>query len=422
MVSDARPTSRKPGTARPKPKSDELADPAFEHLRRPGQGKEPAGSDREDRSRPKRGRGAAPERDGGVPERGRGQGRRPDSSPRPVGTPEARTDRARESLGQGRRHLPVRVRFENLRPLYDYWGNEIRRYYQLETLAASTDAMIRRGDRFIQPSLRRIMGASPITHMRFSLYQEGYFQLIFRLTATNANRTEATVAFVVAKRAGETSTIAESEHRLLHTLHKRSPEDVVRPLEGGRIMLLGGRRGHEKPRFVYAYITQWADGFRELGVDRDLRFFVNAVPHQPFTAEQTEQLKARLVALIARTYDPVRRECMEMPQIASGDIVVGKTAKQSAPKLKLIACRRMLRNVPPARFLHILASAQWEWGGGLLRLMPSDPALSWAALTDAVGSATAREWAAAYLGAVAAGRYPERATLPAAYLGRVAKR
>lgn len=319
--------------------------------------------------------------------------------------------------------MPVRVRFENLRPLYDYWGNEIRRHFQLETLAASTDALIRQQDPFILPSVRRVMGAAPITHLRFSLVQESYHQLVFKLTATNANKTEGAFAFIVAKKEGETSAITEISHKNLRIAHGRAPEDVVQPFEGGRIMLLASRRARQRPRFIYAYVTQWSEGFRELGVDRSLRFFVNVVPHQLFSDKQTEQLKGRLVALLTKLYDPVKRECMEVPQIASGDVLVGRVGKPGpVPRIMLFSCRRLVRNVAPARFLHNLAAAEWEWGSGVVRLLPSDPEITWAALTQVIGVDAARQWAESYRRAVVSGRYPERSTLPLSFLERVSPR
>jgi len=318
--------------------------------------------------------------------------------------------------------MPVRVRFENLRPLYDYWGNEIRRHFQLETLAASTDALIRQQDPFILPSVRRAMGASPITHLRFSLVQESYHQLVFKLTATNANKTEGAFAFIVAKKEGETSAITEISHKNLRVAHGRAPEDVVQPLEGGRIMLLASRRARQRPRFIYAYVAQWSEGFRELGVDRSLHFFVNVVPHLLFSDKQTDRLKGRLVALLTKLYDPVKRECIEVPQIASGDVLVGRPGKSGdVPRVKLFTCRRLVRNVAPARFLHNLAAAEWEWGSGTVRLLPSDPEITWAALTQVIGVDAARQWAISYREAVVSGRYPERPTLPVSFLERVGR-
>src|SRR5690606_35872386 len=103
-----------------------------------------------------------------------------------------------------------------------------------------------------------------------------------------------------------------------------------------------------QPRFIYVYLTQWLQGYHELGVQRDLQFYVNVERPLAFTIAQTEILKRRMVEIIARTYSDETHDCMEMPQIASGDFVVTKPSR-GEPRVKLIACRRLLRNMTPAK-------------------------------------------------------------------------
>jgi antitoxin (DNA-binding transcriptional repressor) of toxin-antitoxin stability system len=101
---------------------------------------------------------------------------------------------------------------------------------------------------------------------------------------------------------------------------------------------------------------------------------------------------------------------MDMPQVASGDFVV--TASHGAPRLKLIACRRMIKNVTPAKLVHRIASAKWDWGGEVFRSLPVEPDALLAALARAVGADAARLWLREYVGAVRAGRFPEEEDLP----------
>jgi hypothetical protein len=319
--------------------------------------------------------------------------------PRPAG----RTSRARENA--------PRVHWSGFRPLFDFWGTEIKRFYKIETLAGATEWMIGKNDRFLAPSIQDVLGPAPVASLSFDLFQEGRYQLIFRLRAVNARRREATFAFVAAKKHEDFSALAQAEHRNLRILHERAPAYVVKPFRGGTIYLPDRHQRAGHGREIYAYVTEWLNGFHELGVNRDLQFFVNIAKPHTFTIAQTEALKQRIVEIVARTYHPGRRECMEIPQIASGDFVVTNTPRGVA-RLKLIACRHLLTRVSPEDLIHRVAAASWEWGGRRFRLAPADPSAVFDAFAGAVGRATARAWFTQYHAAVSRRVLPEQDTLP----------
>ena len=305
-----------------------------------------------------------------------------------------------------------RFQWSGFRPLFDYWGREIKRFYQLETLSSATEWMLRKNkDRFLIRSIQDVLGPAPVVSLSFELFQEGKYQLIFRLRAANAKRKEASFAFVVAKAHGDYSETASKEHGNLCALHERMPLFVVKPFRGGLIFLPDRRQRADHGREVYAYLTQWLGGFHELGVARNLQFFINTPKPHLFSAAQTEALKARMAEIIVRSYDPGKQTCMDMPQIASGDFVVTKPA-QGTPKLKLIACRRMLQHVSPAKLIHRIAEAHWDWGGLEVRLAPADPDAFFASLANARGAEEARAWFTQYIAAVRRGTYPPQETLP----------
>ncbi len=304
--------------------------------------------------------------------------------------------------------------------MYDYWGNEIRRHYQIETLGHATERLLATHDAFIVPSIQQLLGPAPLVSLTFELFQEGAFQLIFRVRATNAHRAQTVCSFVAAKKEGDVSRVAAIEHAILNILHARAPEHVVRPLLGGTIPL-PARGQTAKPRVIYAYLAAWIPHHHELGVTRDLQFFINVKNRHVFTQAQTDDLKGQMIEIIARTYDPVKRECMEMPQIASGDFVVTKPPR-GAPRLKLIACRQMLKRVTPASLIQTLLQAHWNWGSRLLRLMPSRPEIFWNALVRARGADEARSWLSQYRHAVAAGKFPQSALLSPAEIERLGAR
>ena len=101
----------------------------------------------------------------------------------------------------------VRVQWENLKPLYDFWGKEFKRFYKLETLASAVEKRLSEHDTFILPSITGAMGQTPIVSLRFELFQEGKFQHIFRVQASSAKRKRGNFAFVAAKNAEEFSQL-----------------------------------------------------------------------------------------------------------------------------------------------------------------------------------------------------------------------
>lgn len=298
-----------------------------------------------------------------------------------------------------------RIQWLNLVPMLDFWGREIQRFYKLETLASATEWSLRGPDRFILPTIQDVMGPSAVTSLVFELFQEGKYQLIFRLQAFNAKRKRFVFGFVVAKHEGAYSDVARAEHANLRLLHERAPNWVVRPFRGGSLFLPDRHHRKDRGREVYAYLTQWLSGYHELGVSRDLQFFINVAKPHTFTLAQTEELKARMVEIIARTYDAERRDGMDMPQVASGDFVVTPPAPGPL-KLKLIACRRLARHLTPARLVHRIVSTTWDWGGKAFRIAPVELSALYEGLARARGKEEAREWMEACRTAIAEGRLP----------------
>lgn len=304
---------------------------------------------------------------------------------------------------------PLHIEWSGFRPMYDFWGNELKRFYKLETLANATEIALREKDRFICAGIQSVLGPAEVTSLAFDLFQEGRYQFIFRLRAANARVRRGNFGFVVAKNEKECSAVAQAEHRHLRTLFQRAPQHVVKPFLGGTIYLPDR---HHRPKFgrdIYAYLTEWLGNYDELGVDRNLQFFANVPKRHTFTIAETELLKGQMAEIIFRTYDPKSRVGMALPEIASGDFVV-RHGPKAAPRLKLIACRRLINRLSPSALLDKLLDASWDWGGRRLYLAPAEPQTLWDALTRAVGPNTAREWVGRYVEAVTAGKYPARNT------------
>ncbi|MBI2425951.1 MAG: hypothetical protein HYV27_24215 [Candidatus Hydrogenedentes bacterium] len=295
----------------------------------------------------------------------------------------AREPERRKEGFKGAQHA-IKIEWSGFKPMYDYWGNEIRRYYQLETLASATEHLIRTKDYFIQSSLREVLGPGPITSMRFTLFQEGRFQLIFQLRAANARKKTATFAFVVAKNSEECSKVAYEEHQHLKTIHPRNPKEIVEPYRGGNIFLPDRHKRIAHGREVYAYLTSWLNGFDELGVDKNLQFIINIEKYHTFTLAQTETIKQQIIMCMLRTYDPVQRSCMAIPEIASGDFVV-QLHRTGRTQVRLIACRKMMTKVTLSAILRRIITAQWDWGKEVFFLRPEAPETLAEALIETLG-------------------------------------
>jgi len=277
--------------------------------------------------------------------------------------------------------------------MYDYWGNEIKRFYRLETLSNAVDSMLRGKENFLSQSARELLGPGNITHYSFDLFQEGRFQLIFRLQVGNAQKKRANFAFVVAKNHQECTTVAKTEHRILTLLHQRIPKGVVKPFRGGVIFLPDRLGRKEHGRSLFGYVTQWLTGYEELGVNKNLQFIVNIAKRHTFTLAETDLLKGQMIETVLRSYDPEARDCMALPEIASGDFVVRKPPK-GVPRVMLIACRRMHQRMGPVRLLEKILTTTWPWGENEFSLCPDDPAVFHKAIVQAVGQESAEQWCA----------------------------
>ncbi|MFP6583195.1 MAG: hypothetical protein VCD00_11665, partial [Candidatus Hydrogenedentota bacterium] len=236
---------------------------------------------------------------------------------------------------------------------------------------------------------------------------EGQYQLIFRVKAMNIKRKQATFGLVVAKNNKEYSDVAKKEHALLRLLNERDPKCIVEPLKGGMVFLPDRHKRKEHDRELYAYCTTWLSGFHELGIQRNNNLYINIPTPVQFDKKQTQALKRRMVEIVVRSYDPTRRNCMAIPQLASGDFVVSKAAKNVNPQLKVIACRDMENRISPAQLIHRLIEAEWEWNKNIYFFTPDDPRELIQALTNALGKADAMDWLSQYRKSVKVKRLPE---------------
>ena len=297
----------------------------------------------------------------------------------------------------------TRVKWSGFRVLLDFWGQPMKRYYQLETLANATEAALSWKNSFLYKSVHEALGPADVSALNFELFQEGRYQLIFRLRASNIKGGSTQFAYVAAKNHEECSDIARAEHHNLRTLYERMPQWVTRPYWGGTVVLPDRHKRKEHDRLVYTYFTSWLNGYEELGVTRNLQFYVNVEKKHTFTLAETELLHGQMLEIIASSHDETSRTAMALPQIASGDFVVNR---QGGLKLKLIACRRMQQKITRHKLLSQVLTEGFEWGGRTFKLAPEEPSTVLAALTRAWGEEAAIGCIRFYLSAVAAGNLP----------------
>lgn len=299
--------------------------------------------------------------------------------------------------------------------MYDYSGKEFRRFFKLETLVSATERQVSEHRGVVVSCVKRLLDPTPIATLDFELFQEGRYQLLFKVSATNTHRQKTTFAFVVAKNGAELSSVTKTQYRNLLSLNKRVPKLVVKPYTEDTIYFPDRHRRKEHAREIYAYTTEWLGGYHELGVGRNHQYFIHTAKRHVFSRRETEHLKQRAIEIIVRTYDPMRHECMDMPQIASGDFVV--TAPRGAtPRLKLVACRNILRRMTPAKVIDRIAGEKWNWAGRPMRLLPADPADFFEAITNALGKKSASNWLSGYTEGVARKKFHQRRALPLALL------
>lgn len=298
----------------------------------------------------------------------------------------------------------LKMFWSGFRVMHDYWGNELKRYYRLETLASALEHAIRTRDKAVLGSVQAVLGPAPVNRLQIELFQEGRFQLIFRVRAENVRRNTAQFAMVVAKNHAECTQVARAEFRNLTAIYPSAPEWVVKPYLAGTVFLPDRHGRSDQGREVFFYLTQWLKDYDELGVNDNLQFFCNVPKRHTFTKAETDMLKGQMVQIITSVYDAKQARTMAMPEIASGDFVVHRSAR-GRHLLKLIACRRLVMRTSPKKLIHKILTSSWPWGRRHFYLAPDHPETFFKGLSEGVGMETAREWLDGFVKDAAAGKY-----------------
>jgi hypothetical protein len=251
----------------------------------------------------------------------------------------------------------------------DYWGRTFKRPLCSDLLQETVKRYFTKPDNALLRSLGEWHGKSyrleDLSTVTAGLFQEGEFAYVFRINVHTADRKKSRLGMMVAKNEGGMSRIAKLEHDNLRRLHERCKDIVVRPLEGDYLPFSGSR-----PARVYAYFTLWLNRFHELGVQhKNMNFYINELPFQYFDSRMSDRIKGRMLGLMFRLYDPLRREAIEPPKVGAGDFVM---TRKSPHDLKLIACRKILKNVSLDRCIALYLGYYGTWGDRLFHFVPNE--------------------------------------------------
>ncbi|MFP4499437.1 MAG: hypothetical protein ACLFTT_00425 [Candidatus Hydrogenedentota bacterium] len=299
------------------------------------------------------------------------------------------------------------VRWTGFRPFVDAAGNPLPRHYNLETLATATEFRIEQGDRFILPSIQRVLGPAHVNSLVFDLVRESAERLVFRMRAGNARRKSGTFAYVAAKDSQGHSKTLQEEHRLLGIVYGRAPKYVVKPFLGGTIYMPDRHGRARAEREIFAYITAWPGAGYPLALSPTLQFVMQGPKPHTLTRQQTEQVKVRIVEIMAATYSAQYAEAIDIPDFEAGHILA--TMPDKGLKVSLVGCRKLLRRLTPAKYVDRMITATRKIGGVPLHVAPEDPGLLLTGLRRALGKEESCRWLRQYLDAVHAGALKAKA-------------
>ena len=251
----------------------------------------------------------------------------------------------------------------------DYWGRKFKRPLRSDVLQQTIRRYLAKPNSALLSSLGTLQGRryglAGLRSVTASLFQEGDYAFVFKVSVDAEGGGKSRLAMILAKDEGRMSRIAKNEHGNLKSLYGRCNDVVVRPLAGDELEVPGPRSAK-----IYLYFTSWLDRYHELGVQhKNMNFYVNELPFQYFDSVASDVIKGRMLTILFRLYDPARQEAVEPPKVGAGDFVV---TRKSPHELKLIACRKILKGVTLDRCLRLYLGYQGSWGDRLFHFVPRD--------------------------------------------------
>lgn len=311
--------------------------------------------------------------------------------PRPRRKPKEFTGR-----NQPHRDLVLSPKWLNLVELTDYRGKAYRRFYKLETLASAVDKLVHDRDRFICPSVEKVLGAGKLAQLVFTLADEDPLRLVFHVRATSSTRKRGNLVLVVAKNAEEASRRVALEYKHLSILAERLRKDMAEPLRAGTIFMPDRHRRKDHHRELQAYTTALPTGYEPLGIHKNGQFMACGGELHTFSRRETEALKRKMVALILTAFHPIKRDGIDTHQLDPSTFQVHRPPK-GLPALKLFNCVHMHTQLTPSKVIGFLLTDTWKSWGQESGYAPENPEDFYDAVVEAVGPETAAKWVAQYV-------------------------
>lgn len=300
-----------------------------------------------------------------------------------------------------------KIAFKETPPGRDAQGRLLRRFFQLETLVHAIERAIERQLPPFSRVAEGIEGGAESLRLRLELLREDDFKLVFRLATAGTVGKRAAFILMVAKNAEECAKRATAQWSLMKTLAARAPGLVLAPLQTGTVFLPDRHRRVAHHRDVAVWLGEDLPGYAQIGSNKQHQFVLLSAPPVALSVAETEQVKARLVELAARSFDARERTALDVGSLAAGDLLV-RRGGGSVTYLRIGGAKQLMQRATPARVLDGLQNATWNWGHGPFHPIPRDPEMFLGALEKALGKAIAREWVGEYVQKVQQGRVPKR--------------
>lgn len=305
----------------------------------------------------------------------------------------------------------LRIKWTELEERLDDAGRPLKRFYKVDTFSSALNKQILDKGGFVANTIEAVLGRVPLSSMSFQLVHENAYRFVFRARVVNKNGKRASFGVVAAKNAEEFSSLLRREYLNLSGLHEQAPRLVIRPFGDGNVYLPDRHRRRELGRDIYTYTAEWPTAHSALRIGKSRQFFVDAPRNVAFSQQEAERIKQRIVEIVVRTYDPDQRTSVELQSLVPDDFVVTRP-RGGSPRLKLIGCRQLQRNVSPQKLIHGLVVAKWKIAGTDFPLQPADPKWFVESILNAAGKTDGAAWLGRYAAAVRRKTLPESRRLP----------
>ena len=205
------------------------------------------------------------------------------------------------------------------------------------------------GMRFITATLEKLAGrpVSGAAGIRATMFQQGYFQFVFRVDIKTRSGIPKRFCLIVSKGNPQfdTDRIAEDEFKLLSHYYQRLPGFLVEPLVFDRTDLVLYSSRYYSDHLELDYKIDGVNGRHGLYINSDRAF-------RPFSGKEQDRLLEEMVKILVLAYDESSGIAIGGLKVSSGDFIV--KSERERLDLKLICVRSAERRKIPAFICDLL--------------------------------------------------------------------